>query len=70
VHRDQCEKHYADYRWKDYGKDPEVTAEIEIPAYERSIKCLRALIEMAERQARKFGGFMKRACECCREGKR
>ena len=70
VHRDQCEKHYADYRWKDYGKDPEVTAEIEIPAYERSIKCLRALIEMAEQQARKFGGSMKLACGCCREDKK
>ncbi len=64
VHVEQCVKEYNKHQWIGTKRYAELSAELEIPAYEMSIKCLRALISLAVRNAEFYGSFSK-ACKCC-----
>lgn len=67
VHRNQCQYHYSDFKWT-LPRSDEETVEMETPAYEAGVKCLKALVKRAKDQAARFGGDMKRACQCCKSG--
>jgi len=60
IHRAQCESDYEDW----YDKDEASKIAKEIPAYEAGVKCLKAIIRMAESQAARFGSMEKACCAC------
>ncbi len=64
VHRDQCMNHRDDYWWDAYKVEVEATADIEIPAYEKGVSCLKNFIRFGEALTRRYGSREK-ACLCC-----
>ena len=65
IHKNQCEGNaYDAFDWVLYGQDSYVTASIERPAYEATVRCLGALIKWAEKDIAKYG-TAEEACKCC-----
>ncbi len=63
-HRRECESRPWDNTW--YMITIEDEALHDVPAYAASVSCLRNKVRFAEASARRYGGDMRLACECCK----